>query len=157
MPATGNNHKELSVLWQQQAAEYRALCYQAFNMAGLRLNEALKNKPGKQKLAIITDLDETILNNSYSEAQLIKDGKEYSNQLWKDWIRQSAATGVPGAVEFLQMAQKKGIVIFYISNRDKTDVANTLINLRNCNCLTPIRRTCFFCRIHHQKNQEGNW
>jgi len=122
--------KELSVLWQQQAAEYRALCYQAFNMAGLRLNEALKNKPGKQKLAIITDLDETILNNSYSEAQLIKDGKEYSNQLWKDWIRQSAATGVPGAVEFLQMAQKKGIVIFYISNRDKTDVANTLINLK---------------------------
>ena len=122
--------KELPVLWQQQAAEYRALCYQAFNIAALRLNELPKNKLRKQKLAIITDLDETILDNSFSEAQLIIDGKEHMAQTWKDWTSKSAATAVPGAVEFLQTAKQKGITIFYISNRDTAAVASTLINLK---------------------------
>jgi predicted secreted acid phosphatase len=58
------NLKTYPVLWQQTAAEYRALCYQAFNIAALRLNEISKKKLRKQKLAIITDLDETILDNS---------------------------------------------------------------------------------------------
>lgn len=31
--------KILPVLWQQTSAEYRALCYQAFNLASLRLKE----------------------------------------------------------------------------------------------------------------------
>src|SRR5580765_474488 len=60
------------VLWQQTAAEYRALCYQAFNIAALRLNEIPGKKFRKEKLAIITDLDETILDNSYADAKLIK-------------------------------------------------------------------------------------
>ncbi|MGH2564575.1 MAG: hypothetical protein ACRDE5_08680, partial [Ginsengibacter sp.] len=42
------------VLWQQDAAEYRALCYQAFNIAQARVDEITKD-PGTQKLAIITD------------------------------------------------------------------------------------------------------
>lgn len=122
--------KELPVLWQQQAAEYRALCYQAFNIAALRLNEIPGDEFKKQKLAIITDLDETILDNSYNQAQSIIDSKEFSYESWKDWISRSAATGVPGSVEFLQAAKQKGITIFYISNRDTGDVANTLINLK---------------------------
>src|SRR3954463_8034142 len=78
--------KIFPVLYQQTAAEYRALCYQAFNMAALRLNEIPKKKFRKQKLAIITDLDETVLDNSYVEAQLIRDGKEFSNATWKNWM-----------------------------------------------------------------------
>ncbi|SRR5258706_1475906 len=122
--------KEYPVLWQQQAAEYRALCYQAFNIAALRINEIAKNKSGKQNLAIITDLDETILDNSYSEAQLIIDGKEHTAHTWDDWTSRSAATAVPGAVEFLKTAKQKGMTIFYISNRDTGIVESTLANLK---------------------------
>ncbi len=122
--------KAYPVLFQQTAAEYRALCYQAFNMAALRLQEIPRRKLRKSKLAIITDLDETILDNSYSEAQLIKEGKEYSSQAWKQWTDRAAATAVPGAVEFLQAAKQKGISIFYISNRDTTEINSTLLNLR---------------------------
>jgi 5'-nucleotidase (lipoprotein e(P4) family) len=122
--------KEYPVLWQQTAAEYRALCYQAFNIAWLRLNEITKKKFTKEKLAIITDLDETILDNSYLEAQLIKDGKEMNGAEWKNWTNKSAATAVPGAVEFLQAAGKKGVTIFYISNRDTASVQSTLIDLK---------------------------
>lgn len=122
--------KSYPVLFQQTAAEYRALCYQAFNLAHLRLQEIPKRKLRKKKLAIVTDLDETILDNSYSEAQLIKQGKEYSSQAWKQWTNRSAATALPGAVEFLQHAKQKGLSIFYISNRDTGEIASTLLNLQ---------------------------
>jgi len=122
--------KELPVLWQQTAAEYRALCYQAFNIATLRLNEIPKKKLKKENLAIITDLDETILDNSYVYGKLIKEGKEYSSTAWKEWTDKSAATEVPSAVEFLQFAHAKGVTIFYISNRDTSEVNSTLINLQ---------------------------
>jgi len=84
----------------------------------------------REKLAIITDLDETILDNSYAEAQLIIEGKERTSTTWKKWTSKSAATAVPGAVEFLQAAKQRGVTIFYISNRDTGDVQSTLINLK---------------------------
>lgn len=122
--------KIVPVLWHQSAAEYRALCYQAFNIATLRLEQAVKQKKRRKPLAIVTDLDETIIDNSYSEARLIQDGKSYSDSLWKQWVSRSAATAVPGAVEFLQLAAKKGVEVFYISNRDTASLQATLINLQ---------------------------
>ena len=122
--------KEYPVLWQQQASEYRALCYQAFNIASLRLHEVIKNKSNHRNLAIVTDLDETILDNSYMQAELIKKQEENTAKSWKEWTDKSAATAVPGAVEFLQMAKQKGLTIFYISNRDTAAVSSTLINLK---------------------------
>jgi len=121
--------KVFPVLYQQTAAEYRALCYQAFNMATLRLDEIPKKKFRKQKLAIITDLDETVLDNSYVEAQLIKDGKEFSGATWNNWVSKSSATAVPGAVEFFKAAKRRGATIFYISNRDSSALQTTLANL----------------------------
>ena len=120
----------LSVLWQQDAAEYRALCYQAFNTATMRLNEISKKQFSKGNIAIITDLDETILNNSYEEVQLMKEDKTWNFHTWKQWTDSSAATAVPGAIEFLQYAKQKGASVFYISNRTVAEVASTLINLQ---------------------------
>lgn len=127
-PLFKNDQKLLPVLWQQHAAEYRALCYQAFNIAELRLEQAIKAK--KKKLAIITDLDETILDNSYSEAQGLKEGHSYTPASWKEWTDKSAATAVPGAVAFLRLAKKKGVSIYYISNRNNNEVMSTLKNLQ---------------------------
>ncbi len=117
-------------LWQQDAAEYRALCYQAYNVAALRIQQLPKKMKRKKNLAIITDIDETVLDNSYFQAQLIKNNTSYSDAFWKQWVSKSAATTVPGAVEFLQMASHKGIHVFYISNRDTSGVAATLVNLK---------------------------
>src|SRR4051812_5853126 len=86
--------KLLPVLWHQQSAEYVALCYQAFNIATLRL-EQMKLKKGVS-YAIITDIDETILDNSYYEAQSIKDDSEFNGSSWKRWTDKAAATPLPG-------------------------------------------------------------
>jgi 5'-nucleotidase (lipoprotein e(P4) family) len=131
--ATDVETKVIAVLWQQTSAEYRALCYQAFNLAALRIQQIPKKDFRKNKLAIITDLDETILDNSYASAQMMKEGDEFTPQNWNAWLDASAATGVPGAIEFLNYAKSKGISIFYISNRDTTANQSTLSNLQKLN------------------------
>jgi 5'-nucleotidase (lipoprotein e(P4) family) len=128
----GLSHKLLPVMWQQHAAEYRALCYQAFNLATERV-EKLKKKRRGLPYAIITDIDETVLDNSTHEAQLIISNAEYNYPSWKRWTDRSQATAVPGAIEFLQHAKAKGISVFYISNRDSSEVQSTLFNLRKLN------------------------
>ena len=123
------NLKENPVLFHQTAAEYRALCYQAFNLATLRVKELPKKEFKKNKLAIITDIDETILDNSYSEAQLIKESRRYSSEAWMEWTEKAAATPVPGAQDFLKFAASRGIEIFYISNRSTEEINSTITNL----------------------------
>lgn len=126
---TAAPNKLLPVLWHQHAAEYRALCYQAFNLAELRL-ASIKVKKHKRPLAIITDIDETALDNSYSEAQSIKTNAEYNPANWKNWTSKAAATPLPGAVAFFQKAKQMGFHVFYISNRDTAEVSTTLKNLQ---------------------------
>lgn len=130
LKTTNENLKLYPVLWQQSAAEYRALCYQAFNTAKMRLDEIPAKQFKKEKLAIITDLDETILNNSYLYAQMIKTSRQPNMLEWLNWTQQSSATAVPGAVDFLNYAKQKGATIFYISNRFISEVQPTLINLQ---------------------------
>ena len=122
--------KMYPVLWHQTSAEYRALCYQAFNVAKTYLETLIPGREPNEKFAIITDLDETIIDNSYLEAKQIKEGKEYNNARWKEWVSMSAATEVPGAIEFLQWAASRNITIFYISNRSVSDVKATLANMK---------------------------
>jgi 5'-nucleotidase (lipoprotein e(P4) family) len=75
----GDAEVVMPVLYQQQAAEYRALCLQAYNIAKERVNQYKTVKTDKDSLAIITDLDETALDNSANEAQLFLDSMTYSS------------------------------------------------------------------------------
>jgi len=52
-----------SSAFQQRAAEYKALCIQAFNIAHSRVDESLQQTTNKPR-AIITDIDETFLDNT---------------------------------------------------------------------------------------------
>ncbi|HRO75277.1 MAG TPA: 5'-nucleotidase, lipoprotein e(P4) family [Crocinitomicaceae bacterium] len=123
-----------SVLWQQNAAEYRALCYQAFNLAKIQLDLELKNlaHQGRQ-VAIITDIDETVLDNSPYNAKLILDDAEYTKEEWINWGNQITALAVPGAVDFLNYAKSKNVEVFYVSNRFKEQHETTLANLQKLN------------------------
>ena len=109
-----------SILWVQHAAEYKALCYQAFNVAKFQLDKILSEGNNKGKpLAIVTDIDETIFNNSPYEAKLITDNVEYSHDTWVEWEKLKKAKPIPGSLEFLNYAKSKGVQVFYISNISK--------------------------------------
>lgn len=127
-------HAVQSVMWQQNAAEYRALCYQAFNLAAMRLDVLLENPELKdKKLAIITDIDETVLDNSPYAAMMIASNVEYTPESWTAWVDRIEAEPLPGAKQFLNYAHKKGVSIFYISNRTVEELPATLKNLEKVN------------------------
>lgn len=117
-----------ATLYQQHAAEYRALCYQAFNVAELQLEEALKQQSAKPK-AIITDIDETILDNSPYQAAAILGNFGYPER-WAEWMNASDAWAVPGAIDFLTKAAAAGVKIVYVTNRKEEFRGPTLNNLR---------------------------
>ena len=124
--------KLFATAFQQRAAEYKALCYQAFNFARLRL-EQIPQVQGSKPGAIITDIDETVLDNSAYEASQVLQGKDYESATWKEWTAKGIADTVPGAPHFLRYAASRGIEIFYITNRDENERQGTLQNLKRYN------------------------
>ena len=126
------NGKLWSSYYQQNAAEYEALCLQAFNIAQLRLDEALAKK-GTQPLAIVTDIDETFLDNSPFEAYCAKQGISYSQKAWEEWTVLGEAKPLAGALEFFEYAHSKGVAIFYVTNRLEKEREGTAKNLRKYN------------------------
>ncbi|NCD71475.1 5'-nucleotidase, lipoprotein e(P4) family [Mucilaginibacter agri] len=127
-----NDGKAWSAAWQQRAAEYKALCFQAYNIAKLRIDEATKQSAGKP-LAVVTDIDETLLDNSPEGARAALNNEDFSATAWKKWTAQAAADTVPGAPDFFKYAATKGVTVFYITNRDEDERAGTLKNLQHFN------------------------
>ncbi len=118
------------ILWQQQSGEYKALCYQAFNLARLRLMEILLTNKDSMPLAIVTDVDETVLDNSPGAAKDILNGRTYADSTWKLWVYYAKAKAMPGAVEFFNYAAQHGVQCFYITNRKADLKTATMQNLQ---------------------------
>ncbi|WP_111707665.1 5'-nucleotidase, lipoprotein e(P4) family [Lutibacter citreus] len=120
-----------AVLWQQNAAEYRALAYQAFNLAKLQLNSILDTETSNKKpFAIITDIDETLLDNSPYSGKQIKLDEEFTKMRWAEWVKRKEAKAIPGSLDFFNYARSKGVDVFYISNRSVNYKQETIENLR---------------------------
>src|SRR4051812_10396185 len=124
-----NSGKAWALLYQQRAAEYKALCFQAYNLARLRLDEAIKHR-GKKPLAVVTDIDETVLDNSPYDVARAINNLDFDITTWKQWTAKGIADTVPGALSFLKYAAKKGVTVFYITNRDEDERAGTVKNLK---------------------------
>ncbi|CDF79327.1 acid phosphatase [Formosa agariphila KMM 3901] len=120
----------LAVLWQQLASEYKALCYQSYNLARLRLDQHLLEHDSNMPLAIITDIDETVLDNSPYSGKLIETDIKFTAESWDTWVNLESAEPVPGAVDFLNYAASKNVDIFYISNREYSQTQATINNLK---------------------------
>ncbi len=118
-----------ATLWFQRAAETRALYYQAYALARLRLDGALR-QGAHLSPAIILDIDETVLDNSPYQAKLILEGEDYTPGTWKRWTAMADAKALPGVVDFLRHADSMGVSIFFVTNRDADEADGTLRNLR---------------------------
>ncbi|PLS19413.1 5'-nucleotidase, lipoprotein e(P4) family [Bacillus sp. M6-12] len=129
-----NEHMTNSVLWYQKSGEMKALYYQAYNLGKMMVDERLeqkdmKNKNKAPKLAIVLDIDETVLDNSPHSAYSIAENVDYPTG-WSEWIASAQAEALPGALEFLDYVDSKGIEIFYVSNRTTEEKDATMKNLK---------------------------
>lgn len=134
-------HENLNaVLWIQSALEYEATAVQAYRLAQLQLDAALKDQawtaaieqsadPGSLRPAVILDVDETVLDNSYYQARLIRDGTTFSEESWDRWCEEARAPAIPGAREFTQYAAERGVTLFYVTNRNAKVEQATRANL----------------------------
>jgi len=125
-----NEQQVMGLLWVERSAEYKALCLQAYNIAKFRLDEELAI-PHTKPLAVVVDIDETVLSNSPYQAWLVGQNKSFSSDTWKGWIDSAEAEAMPGAVEFLNYAKSNGVHVFYITNRSLDKLTATLENLQN--------------------------
>lgn len=115
----------------QRSAEYDALCFQAFNSARVYLNQSLALEQEDAKpLAIVTDVDETILDNSPNAVHQGKKGELFEPSEWTNWVNRVEADTIPGALSFLQYAADNGVEVFYITNRSEHERQGTLLNLQ---------------------------
>lgn len=121
--------KLFATVFQEKAAEYRALCYQAYNIARLRVDQ-FKNGQETLPPAIMTDIDETVLSNAAYQAQQTLKGQDYDADSWFEWTEKGEADTVPGALKFFQYAASKGFTVFYVTNRNENERQGTLKNLK---------------------------
>jgi 5'-nucleotidase (lipoprotein e(P4) family) len=118
-----------ATLWYQTSAEFKASAIQTYQTAALQLPHAIADKnwtalPQQNSayqqlpMAIIVDIDETILDNSPTAAQGVLLNLGYEPKRWDQWVAMAAAKAVPGAVSFVNKAEAAGVKVLYISNRE---------------------------------------
>lgn len=120
-------------LWVQHSAEFRALTYQAYNVAEIAIENVLKkdlkkNKKSK-KMAVVFDIDETILDNSFAGAYEIANDIQWKEALFNEWVEEKRAIAIPGARKFIDYLNSKNIEVFLISNRRVAGTDATYENL----------------------------
>ena len=119
-----------SILWAQTSAEYIANTRQAYQIAAVNLDQALADPQWTAALeqtgdytglppAIIVDLDQTVLDNTAYNAEMIGEDQGHSEESHTNWCRDTTAPAIPGVREFLDYAVGRGVTVIYNSARNE--------------------------------------
>jgi len=131
----------LATLWNQRSVEYKGNALTAYTLARLRLDQALADQkwtgaPAEQKgdfanlpPAVVVDIDETALDHSLYQVWMMKNDQSFSTKTWNQFCAAQVSAAIPGAVEFTNYADSKGVKVFYISNRGGETKADTKKNM----------------------------
>ena len=130
-----------ATLWRENSVEYKANTLGMYQLARIRLDEALADKSWTaateqtgafQDLppAIILDADETVIDNGGYESWLVVAHKEFSGKTWGAWVAAAEAKAVPGALDFTKYADSKGVKVFYVTNRAASTEKDTRENMQ---------------------------
>lgn len=144
-PTAATDDNLNAVLWVQRSQEFETTLISLYRGAVNQLDAALadpqwdalvaaeRDNPGEWHglpPAVILDIDETVLDNSIYQARLVRDGLEYDDDTWAEWVAEQRATLVPGVLEFAHAASQRGVTLYYVTNREHRLKDATLANLR---------------------------
>ena len=125
------------IRWFRRSAEYRALTRQAYGVAGEKLPE-LSRGLAAGTWGVIMDADETVLDNSEYQRRLFVRDTVYSEATWAQWVRERAATAIPGAPEFTQRVHALGGRVVIVTNRAESLCGPTRENLQSARIATDL-------------------
>lgn len=130
-PPAPEIHESLNAgLWTQTAAEYEASTTQAYRVAMENLDHALADPLWAAALeqqggyaglppAVLLDIDQSVLDNSGYNTQLILDGEQHSMERFAAWC-EAFAPVIPGVQAFMEYASGRGVTIAYYSARPES-------------------------------------
>jgi 5'-nucleotidase (lipoprotein e(P4) family) len=114
--------------WVRNSAEYRAIALETYRLAADQIRRAAAGRDAGT-WAVILDADETVLDNSAYEKELLQQGVTHTPERWSAWVGRRAAPAVPGAVAFVHGVKELGGRIAIVSNRTEAECADTAANL----------------------------
>ena len=138
------------VRWVTQSKEYANLCIQTYQLAQSVVLPKLKKE--KSNLAIVMDLDETVLDNSSYQLERTKLNLGFTQESWSEWVRRKEARLVPGAKAFISKTRSFPVRIVFISNRMNYNLAATRENLAKLGVLS--RDDVFLLRKNREDTKE---
>jgi 5'-nucleotidase (lipoprotein e(P4) family) len=128
---------ERATLWVRNSSEYRAASEMTYRAALAALAEGVADPAWRAEPsqagdlsalppAVVMDVDETVLDNSEPQAQMLLEGTCFDQfaQVWDDWVAERRAPAIPGAAGFIRAARAmhdsagRPVRIFFITNRE---------------------------------------
>ena len=120
----------------QMSAEAHALMMQGFHLAEKNIDDmaalADSNQQGyhwveengqrklfldEKQVAVICDIDDTLVDGVHYTANVIGKNGEWNNKAFTDFVLSEGCTALPGAVEFANHCVDNGVALFYVTNR----------------------------------------
>ncbi len=163
-------HEDLdATLWVRFAAEYKALTRQTFLAAASQLKSAVANpkwtaippayasQPNRfgntaRRACVIMDVDETVLDNSAYQRELILTDSAFSVDTWNTFVNRRTSPAVPGAKLFIDACRRQNVQVFFVTNRAASLETATRDNLIAQGLMQPADPDLIFC-----KNERAEW
>ena len=103
---------------------------------------------GRKPVAVVLDVDETVIQNLGYEYALAKSGKETDGAALNRWQKEprTQVKAMPGAAEVLDELRAKVIAIVYNTNRDDEDAAATAATIVNAGLPAGVIKETLFHR-----------
>ncbi len=118
------------IRWVRDSQEYHNLCRQVYENAWEKVKERAAEQTGQW--AVVMDLDETVLDNSLYQVEMVRRGESFSMETWAQWVNRAEAGAVPGAKAFIDSVRTlKNARIIYLSNRMAERTEATIQNLKS--------------------------
>lgn len=150
-PHVQRSYDLMNVLYHKNAAETKALQYQAYNIATQSVEKLKINTAAKKKKAVVLDIDETVFDNSPYQVDMNLNDEMYPKG-WVEWTSQGKAKLIPGVKDFLSLVDKKKIEIFFITNRTEEERAGTENNIKLYNL--PVKPENVFYKTNTSSKKE---
>lgn len=111
---------DTSTRWIRASDEYVGMAYQAYSVAHDEILADAARLPAGKLWAVISDLDETLIDNSLYQREQYNQGG-WSEPTWSAWELRREAVPMPGAQAFVDRIHAAGGRFAYVTNRKERD------------------------------------
>ncbi|MDZ4832792.1 MAG: HAD family acid phosphatase [Candidatus Melainabacteria bacterium] len=108
-----------------QSNEFKKLFSSAVADGRKACDQYLKDHPGASDMCIVSDLDETLLDNREHFSSIQK----FDWDKFVDWVNEAKAPSLKPTANLLEWARKKGFAIFFVTGRPEELRSATIKNL----------------------------